>query len=243
MHPIVRNTKGFIHFSVLAVLPILMAFYLTAALAVALSQQYDLARTKCVQKAYSLQEKILLSARKLFNLNKTSTVLRKSITATEAALLVAKASGQVQAIAPLEAQLTHLKLAQKSLDQVQKLLIYKMQTVLITGHVHNITSLNQQAHNLKKSWHKIITSAVTFKPQSQPRLAIQPDSIGGIGPNYEWHPKAYDLQELAYNWNMFFQTNNSFQTLLSWTKAFKMNCSTSPDVKDQLWTVKINVDK
>lgn len=238
-----KNFKGFISLSFVFVLMTFLSLYLTATFAIALSQQRDYVRSTCVTEATDIQSAALKNARELFALNKASTTLRVSIKTTKVALALAVASLNLEAIPPLEKQLNALYEAQKILDAVQQTLITKAKGELLAQHVALIAKLNHGQQESSAPWRFMLTMSSYFTPRFTPALAIRPDPEGGVGPNYEWQDQAEKKQTLAYSWNMYFQTNESYQRFFKWINVLSIQCSVAPSLGDKQWQLTINADK
>lgn len=243
MKSFVKNSNAFISLSFVFILMTFLSLYLTATFAIALSQQRDYVRSTCVQEASALQSSLLKQVRQLFGLNKASTTLRLSIKTTQAELALAVASMNFELIPILEKQLNGLYQAQKTLHQLQQALITKAKAELSLKHISLISELNSRQKDLNSPWQFMITMSSYFTPRFTPVLAIRPDSESGIGPNYEWLDEAEKKQTLAYSWNMYFQTNESYQRVLNWFNALSIQCTVGPNLEDEQWQLTINADK
>lgn len=238
-----KNSEGFISLSFTFVLMTFLSLYLTAAFAIALSQQRDYVRSTCVNEAAKIQSSALKNVRQLFSLNQASTSLRLAIRATQVQLTLAVATGNIQMMALLEARLNTHYQSQKTLDSLQQSLITKAKIELQAGHVALMARLNLDQKNLALSWQSMITMSSYFTARFTPALAIRADSEGGIGPNYEWQEDAERKQTLAYVWNMFFETNQAYQKFISWFNVLSLTCTVSPNLGEQQWQLKINAGK
>lgn len=238
-----KNSKGFISLSFVFILMTFLSLYLTATFAIALSQQRDYVRSTCVNEATDLQIATLKNVRELFLLNTASTTLRVNIKATQVTLALALASMNFEAVPPLEKQLNALYEAQKSLHKTQQVLITKAKATLLAKHVALIEKLNQGQQEISVPWRFMLTMSSYFTPRFTPILAIRPDSEGGVGPNYEWQEQAEKKQTLAYSWNMFFETHESYQRFLTWVNVLSIQCSVGPSLGDQQWQLIIDADK
>lgn len=243
MKNFVVNSKGFVSLSLVFILMTFLSLYMTAVFAIALSQQRDYVRSTCIQEATDIQSSALTNVRRLFAFNSTSTGLRFKIKTTKAALIVARMTAQVQAVAYLEVVLNTLYQSQKMLDTAQRVLITEAQVELQAKHLALIVKLNKGQQELVTPWRYMMNMTFLFTPRSAPTLAIRPDSEGGIGPNYEWKDKAEEEQALAYSWNMFFATRGTYQKFFAWSNVLSLTCEVSPRVGEKQWQLKINAGK
>lgn len=238
-----KNSKGFISLSFVFVLMTFLSLYLTATFAIALSQQRDYVRSTCVTEAADIQSTALKNVRELFALNKASTALRVNIKATKVALALAIVSMQVEAVPSLERRLNTFYEAQKKLDAVQQILITKAKGELLAQHVALIAKLNRGQQEISAPWRFMLTMSSYFTPHFTPVLAVRPDPEGGVGPNYEWQDQAEKKQTLAYSWNMYFQTEESYQRFFKWINVLSIQCSVAPSLGEKQWQLTINADK
>lgn len=237
------NTKGFINLNTLFILPVFIILYLTGTFAIALSQTKDIAQTQCLTIAAETQGDVLTTVRKLFYLNKASTALRMSITATNVSIAAAAVALQFHLLPPLRNTLKTLEALQKTLDTTQKAIIMVAKAQLYAGHMKLVFSVNKQMYEQHQTWAKFIQLMAFIRPTNQPALAIQPDSKGGVAPNYEWQKDAERLQTLSYSWMLFFTTVEKFQNYLNWTNRIKVDCAVSPVVTGEEWELKISTGK
>lgn len=238
-----KSSKGFINLTFVFVLMAFVSLYLTGAFAIALSQQRDYVRSTCIQQATENQITALKNIRLLFALNPKSTLIRFQIKMTNAAIIAAEASAQWELIPGLKIYLNQLYQVQKSLDAIQQGLISKARLELQTRHLALIAKVNSGQSKTASPWRFMLTMSSYFNPRFTPTLAIRPDSEGGVGPNYEWHEKAGVTQNLAYSWNMFFETNEQYQRFFTWVNVLSLQCSVAPDVRGKKWLLTINGDK
>ncbi len=238
-----KNSDGFISLFFLNFLGIIILLYFILTLTIAISNSKDKLRTECVQESYAFQKSILQSTRQLFNLNKVSTALRISINVTKAAIAVNLATMNLPAIPPLERTLQQLYQSQKNLDQIQKMIIKKIE-IEIQLKPTLLTS-KMYVHNYQNS--KFLSSIIHFlfqiKILNTPQLPIQPDSGGGIGPNYEWKPQAEGLLTLSYIWKMHFMSRNQFQTFINTSNNISIKCGAKPNLGEKKWSIEIIADK
>lgn len=242
MKNLTKNSKGFISLNVALIFMTFISLYLTAAFAIALSQQRDYVRSTCVNEGFEVQRSALKNIRQLFALNSSSSIIRFAIKETKIELALAAAT-QPQLVPVLEARLNTLYESQKALDTIQQGLITKAKFELQAKHLALIFKLNKDQRELSNTWQSMLTMSSYFIARTTPTLAIRPDSEGGIGPNYEWQEDAERKQTLAYAWNMFFQTNQSYQNIFSWMNVLSLTCSISPNLGDKQWQLTINADK
>lgn len=238
-----KNSKGFISLNLSLILTIFISLYFTGAFAIAISQQRDYVRSTCVNEATDLQAATLKNARYLFSLNKYSTVLRRGITTAKIALALAAATMNAPAVAAADKILSGLYRAQDALDKVQKVLLFKARAELQTKHLALVAKINSGQRDEARPWNKMISMLSLFTPKRFPRFAVRADSEGGVAPNYEWEPDAEKKLTLAYSWNMFFRTEDGYQTVLQWMNSIKVECSVAPNLKEEKWQLTINADK
>ena len=238
-----KNSDGFISLSFVFVLMTFLSLYITATFSIALSQHRDYVRSTCVNEATEIQSSALKNIRGLFALNPVSTTLRYNIKTTKVALALAVATMNFEAVPPLERQLNTLYEAQKNLDGAQQTLITKAKAELMTKHIALIEKLNRGQQEINTPWRFMLSISSYFTPRFTPILAIRPDSEGGVGPNYEWQPEAEKKQTLAYSWNMYFATNESYQRFFTWINVLTIQCSVAPSLGDRQWQLTINADK
>ncbi len=238
-----KNSKGFISLNLSLILSIFISLYFTGAFAIAISQQRDYVRSTCVNEATDLQAATLKNVRYLFSFNKPSTILRRSITAAKITLALAVATMDAPLVAATEKILNGLYRSQDALDKIQKAIIFKARAELGAKHVALTAKINSGQWDEAKPWNKMISMLSFFRPKGFPKLAIRPDSEGGVAPNYEWEPDAEKKLTLAYSWNMFFKTEDDYQTILQWMNTIKVECSVAPNLKEDKWQLTINADK
>ncbi|MES2803680.1 MAG: hypothetical protein V4654_14405 [Bdellovibrionota bacterium] len=238
-----KSSKGFVNLTFIFVLMSFVSLYLTGAFAIALSQQRDYVRSTCIHEATDIQMTTLKNVRGLFMLNPQSTSIRLQIKFTNAALVAAKASGQWELVPGLELRLGQLYQEQKFLDIAQKTLIHKASVQLQARHVALIGKINSGQSQTASPWRFMLTMSSYFTARFTPALAIRPDSEGGVGPNYEWQEQAEVKQNLAYVWNMFFETSEQYQRFFTWVNVLSLPCSVAPDVRGEKWLLTINGDK
>lgn len=243
MQSLDKNSKGFISLNLSLVLTIFISLYFTGAFAIAISQQRDYVRSTCVNEATDLQAATLKNVRQIFALNKPSTFLRRSIIATKIAIAGALIAFQPALAASLQKTLDGLYQAQNTLDKLQKFLILKAKAELHAKNAALVAKINSGQWDEARPWNKMISMLSFFRPKRFPQLAIRPDSEGGVAPNYEWEPDAEKKLTLAYSWNMFFRTEDDYQTLLQWMNTIAVECSVAPNLKEDKWQLTINADK
>jgi len=238
-----NSSKGFVNLTFVFVLMSFVSLYLTGAFAIALSQQRDYVRSTCILEATDIQISTLENVRALFALNPKSTLIRIGIVTTKAELVVALSTAQVELIPILERQLNALYEAQKILDVAQKVLINKARIELKTKHFALIANINSGQRETASPWRYLLTMSSYFTPRADPALAIRPDSEGGVGPNYEWQENAEAKMNLAYSWNMYFETSEQYQRFFTWLNVLSLQCAVAPDLRGKKWGLKINRDK
>jgi len=241
---ILKNTNfGFVNLNIILFFTIFLSLYFTISIAISLSEKKDSVRTICYESSIELQSHALTAHRKLFNLNSVSTGLRISIQTTQASIAAATAALQFELIPPLERMLDTLYKSQKVLDKTQKTLIQTTINYIKLKQAETVFKMNKSSQTQNNTWAFLLDSFSNARINNKIDIPVQPDSIGGIGPNYEWKPNAEELLTVSYIWSSFFKTNERYQHYLNWGNKYSFICGIKPQLKGKEWELKTIVDK
>lgn len=201
--------------------------------------QKDYQRKICLIEFKEIQTSIVKSEESIFRLNSLSSLLRLRMTQLKMALAAAIAVSNYPVVAQINLQIAETYQKQVSLDQLQRSLMLRSQFQIL----QRISNLNQKIQSqLRKQtpvWNLLLYQSTSFSLKPIYSLPIQPDSIGGIAPNYELKPNYKQLQMLALNWNQSIQTKLGIK---SSSKDYSQ-CSLTAKKEGSFWTIEINPDK
>lgn len=238
-----KNQKGF--FSLHAI------FFLTLLTSAALSYGYisyaqkqkDLFRKVCYYDLADIQRLLIQSEKKLFSLNPESTALRLRLKILYLELAAAIAAQNAPAVAKINLEIKTTMQAQISLDKIQKALILEAQYFLRSKLAAMASELQIQQQHENALWQIFLLEQRKYHLKLNPKLAIQPDSIGGSAPNYELQIEYDTIQQLNLTLHSRFSNNSRNQIHFKTEKSFEHTCTVSFQKKENLWMLTINQDK
>ena len=206
-------------------------------------KQKDLFRKTCYFDLVNIQKNLVQSEKKLFLLNTESSALRLRLKILYLGLASATAAQNYALVTKIGLDIQTTVALQKKLDILQKLIIYTADSSAKV-QLHKLNSdLVRQYQFEKKIWDSLLQEKRNFKLKLNPVLAVRPDSLGGLAPNYELSDDYQRLQRLQLNLQYQFSNLREGQTVLKTQQTYQFSCDVSFTRKDQIWDLDINQDK
>lgn len=239
--------NGFFRVQFLFCIALVTSFVFAFSFIFYASQSKDQFRKACATTVVDVQKNIVKSEKILFSLNKISTAYRIQISLLQATLLVTPPSG----IPVVVAQIKAVQQQQQILARLQANLITNANRFAAIEYLRLAQQTNNLNQQLISKWTNYLNIFSKISLGPIPRLAIRPDSIGGVAPNYEFDDVNIKQQNVALNWQNRFSVNERMQTLFApqarsnqdMTIRYGMNCSVGIERINSKWQLKINLDR
>jgi hypothetical protein len=206
-------------------------------------KQKDQFRKACYFDLVDIQKNMVASEKQLFLLNPESTVLRVRLNILYLELAAATAAQNYPLVAQLGLDIQNTISLQKKLDSLQKLIIQKANYTAQFQLMKLNTELLRAYQMEKRIWISLVQENRRYDLKLNPVIAVRPDSMGGLAPNYELQDHYQLLQELQLQLQYQFTNQRDGQSLLQTKQSFQLSCRVSFIKKDQRWDLKINQDK
>lgn len=200
-------------------------------------------RSICLKQSIVIQKDLIRSEEQLFKLNPLAVTLRLKLKAAYARLALAIATENPALAVEAERQIIETKNQQQELDLSQKALIRIAQTQLIFSVSQLQNQLKQNGLSANDTWSFYLRTFTHIYLTHSPNVAVKPDSPE-VAPVYELDPEYQGKQNLAFRWQLNFQTQTEAQQQIRSETRFEMTCgSTAKKEKGGIWNVLINAGK
>lgn len=206
-------------------------------------KQKDQFRKACYFDLVDIQKSMVASEKQLFLLNPESTALRLRLNILYVELAAATAAQNYPLVAKLGLDIESTISLQKKLDALQKLIIKEANYTVKMQLIKLNTELLRAAVEEKRIWISLVQENRRYHMRMNPVVAVRPDSVGGLAPNYELQNQYQQLQELQLELQYQFTNQREGQSLVQTKQSFQFSCRVSFTKKDQRWDLKINQDK
>ena len=206
-------------------------------------KQKDLFRKTCYFDLVDIQKSLIKAEKKLFLLNPESSALRLRLKILYLELASATAAQNFALVAKIGLDIQTTIALQKKLDLLQKLIIHTAESMAKFQLYKLNSDLIRQYQLEKKLWVGLLQESRNFKLKLNPVLAVRPDSLGGLAPNYELANDYQRLQRLQLSLQYQFSNRSESQTVLKTQQTYQFSCDVSFTRKDQIWDLNINQDK
>lgn len=205
-------------------------------------KQKDLFRKICYYDLAKTQKQLVQYEKQLFLLNPLSTALRLRLKILYVQLAAALAAQNALLVEKTKYEIEKVISQQKKLDQFQKALIQQAQLHIKIQIELLQLQIQKSNHQEKLIWKYWVRENRNYHLKKNVIFAVEPDSIGGLAPNYELHNNYKALQELRLSLQLKF-SNEHNQNLLPTQKEYDFLCSISFSQQRNQWTLEINQDR
>ncbi|MBC7752640.1 MAG: hypothetical protein H7Z71_00270 [Moraxellaceae bacterium] len=238
-----QTEKGFFSVQFLFFISLISVTLMSYGYVFYAQKQKDLFRKTCYFDLADIQKNLVQSEKKLFLLNPESSALRLRLKILYLELAFATAAQNYALVTKIGLDIQTTVALQKKLDLVQKLIIYTADSSAKFQLYKLNSDLIRQYQFEKKIWDSLLQEKRNFNLKLNPVLAVRPDSLGGLAPNYELSDDYQRLQRLQLNLQYQFSNRRQGQTVLKTQQSYQFSCDVSFTRKDQLWDLNINQDK
>ncbi len=221
----------------LFILP-LLALATTHALISYTSASKDLYRSQCIQWGLKAQYRLSDITDDILKLNPLSTQLRLQLKILKASLIAAISSGNAALIAQIQSQIQQVQWQQQQLDLQQKQMMSQAE-LEISWLGHNYLRETKMAlQKFDSSWVMLLMIQNHFRILRYPQLGLQPDSIGGLAPNYELSAQYRQQRIMAFEWQNKHQLWKKSDNLPNKKQSLRILCEISAAYENQRWVYK-----
>lgn len=238
-----KSEKGFFSVQFLFFVSLISVTLISYGYVFYAQKQKDQFRKVCYFDLVDIQKNMVASEKQLFLLNPESTALRIRLNILYIELAAATAAQNYPLAAKLTLDIEQTIGLQKKLDTLQKIIIQKANYSTKLQLIKLNTELARAYELEKRIWTSLVQENRRFYLKMNPVIAVQPDSMGGLAPNYELKANYQRLQELELSLQYQFTNRNETQSVLKTKQSFQFSCSISFIKKDHEWNLKINQDK
>lgn len=237
------NTRGFTSIIFLFFLSLTVFLVFSYAFISYVQKQKGIFKKFCYGDLAQIQKETVQYEKNLFRLNPLSSFYRTYLIALKANYAAAIASQNYPLASQLHLEIIETERKQEQLDVTQKKIISSAQLNLKSNL--NTLKYNIESRTVLESfiWLHILKQTQNYELSQNAIIAVQPDSIGGIAPNYELQNQYNQKQQLRLNLQISFKNKDDIKTIISTEQSFENNCNISFEKRDEEWFLKINQGK
>ncbi len=249
---ITSSENGFTSIYFILFITLLLAFSVIFNIIFFASQSKDAFRNQCLIAAVDLEKDIINYENEFLLLNIPSTALRIQLAQAYIKLAAVPWPANLAILIEIE----EINLAQEKLDQLQLRTINAANLAITLKLNRLITEINSSGLKITSLWSKYVGGFQTAYPANIPQLAVKPDSIGGLAPNYILTSDYKKKQSVEVKWNHLFWLTAYTHKILnvnlfgqelkaapnSSTK-YSLTCLVEAERTNLEWQLKIKLDR
>lgn len=234
-----KNEKGFVLATTLALLPCLLAGFLLCYSAVGIIRNDLSLKYICRSQGLQTQQKVAPYLHSLLRLNPLAKTLKIAHTAAELKLKAAWLSKNPALISAAKIQLAQIEHRRAVLDRKQKQFIENSNRMMAETHRRTFVLLQRHGQNLTNH---LLWTQLKQVYGSPPQLAVRPQS-SDVAPTYAPTANFEQRQALAHEWQYQTQVRPPFSNFLKGIFVFKKSCQVTLTKEGASWVAKIIRDK
>lgn len=238
-----KNNSGFFTFHFILFVSLISVLLISYGFIFYAQKQKDLFRKTCYYDLPRIQKQIVQFEKGLFRLNPLSTALRRQLQFLKIQLAAALATQNGPLIAQITLNIKQVEQAQMRLDQTQKIIINAAENSLKSELLTLYQNTVRKSLIEKELWKVLLFSNQEYDLKLSTEVAVRPDLVGEVAPNYELKTHYEKLQMLNLTLHHHFNNNKQFQTRMNTQQSYRLLCQVSINKKDHEWHLIINQDK
>lgn len=238
----IRNSHGFVSILFMLFVIPLIALAATHALISYTSASKDLYRRQCIQWGLKAQYRLSDITDDIFKLNPLSSQLRFKLKTLQTALFAAISSGNSVLAAQLQIQIQQVQTQQLQLDQLQKQKIGQADLEISQLKQNYLFETKMALQKFDHSWALLLMTENNFSILKSPYLGVQPDSIGGLAPNYELSAIYKQQRIMAFEWQNRHQLWKKSNNGPSQKQSLRIICEITAVYENRKWIYQTRLD-